>query len=485
MTYFRYQIERMLSRGEFFESGQPVWMTRAPGRLDVMGGNVDYTGGLVLQGLLGESVSAAAQNSHDGWVQVLNPGAKRWGWERELAFPAAELDNLSAIQAVCDRSAGTRWGKYVLGCLHWLAKLELGLCQSGMRVFLDSDLPPNRGVASSAALEIAVLKAASAAVDRPLEGVGLATAAQWVENVVVGAACGVMDQAAITLGHGDALLPILCQPCEPRAPLKLPPEWRIWGIDSMVARSTASAAYDQARAAAFMGYKLICRREKLALHAEQQDGILRWIDGRWNGHLSNVPIATFRADYEQVLPERMRGEAFLAEVGEHMDALTTIDPDEEYPVRAAVRYAVEENHRVRTMAELLNAASFSESTDGIREQATGLELAGQIFCQSHQAYRECGLGSDACDELVERARRAGLPGAKMTGGGGGGVVAVLGTKESEALVYRIAQEYSTTRGARSSVFSCCDGGDAVLGADAFGVHLAVGQREQEALSVPG
>jgi L-arabinokinase len=91
MTYFRYEIEKMLSRGQFFESGQPVWTARAPGRLDVMGGNVDYTGGLVLQGLLSESVSVAAQMGRDGWVRVLNPGAQQWGWATELALPAAEL----------------------------------------------------------------------------------------------------------------------------------------------------------------------------------------------------------------------------------------------------------------------------------------------------------------------------------------------------------------------------------------------------------
>jgi len=451
-------------------------MARAPGRLDVMGGNVDYTGGMVLQGLLSESVSAAAQTSRAGRVRVLNPGAQQWGWATELDFPAMELESVSAIRAFCDQSVGTRWGKYVLGCLHWLAKQDPSLCRSGMRVFLHSELPPNRGVASSAAVEIAVLKAASAAVGRQLEGIPLATAAQWVENVVVGAACGIMDQAAITLGRGDALLPILCQPCAPQAPVPLPTGWRIWGIDSMAARSTASATYDRARAAAFMGYKLICRQEGLTLRLAQRGGLVRWIDDRWNGYLSNVHPSEFRAKYEQMLPESLRGESFLAEVGEHVDALTEIVSDQEHPVRAATRY---------TVATLLAAFASSETAGTQREQPAGLELVREILRQSHNAYRECGLGSEACDELVERLRHAGLPGAKMTGGGGGGVVAVLGTIEDEALVYRIAAEYSAGRGARAAVFPCCGEDDAVLGSDAFGTHSAVGQWEHEAASVRG
>jgi L-arabinokinase len=367
----------------------------------------------------------------------------------------------------------------VLGCLHWLATQDRELCQGGMRVFIDSDLPPNKGVASSAAVEIAVLKAAAAAIGRPLEGIALATAAQWVENVAVGAACGIMDQAAITLGRGDALLPILCQPCKPQIPLKLPSEWRIWGIDSMATRSTTSPAYDRARAAAFMGYKLICQREGLKLRTAQQGGLVRWVEDRWNGYLSNVPLSEFRANYEQMLPETLRGEVFLVEIGEHLDALTTINSDDRYPVRAAARYAVEENHRVKTVATLLETLSLSKSADGTRE----LEVVGELFCQSHRGYRECGLGSEACDELVERALRAGLPGAKMTGGGGGGVVAILGTIESEALVYRIATEYGAGRGARPAVFPCCNGRYGVLGADAFGTRLAVDAWEHEAVSV--
>ena len=65
----------------FFASGKLIWVARAPGRLDVMGGNVDYTGGMVLQSTLREAVWVAAQPRTDDVIQVLNPGASRFGWE--------------------------------------------------------------------------------------------------------------------------------------------------------------------------------------------------------------------------------------------------------------------------------------------------------------------------------------------------------------------------------------------------------------------
>lgn len=80
---------------------------------------------------------------------------------------------------------------------------------------------------------------------------------------------------------------------------------------------------------------------------------------------------------------------------------------------------------------------------------------------------ECGLGSEACDELVSRALKAGFPGAKMTGGGAGGVVAILGRSGSEArrAIQNIAQQYGADRDAMPHIF---DGSS--NGVDAFGVR---------------
>ena len=46
MTTFEAQVRRLHAKGQFFTAGKPVYIGRSPGRLDLMGGNVDYTGGL-------------------------------------------------------------------------------------------------------------------------------------------------------------------------------------------------------------------------------------------------------------------------------------------------------------------------------------------------------------------------------------------------------------------------------------------------------
>lgn len=53
-----------------------------------------------------------------------------------------------------------------------------------------------------------------------------------VENCVVGAPCGVMDQMTSALGEAGSLLALRCQPAEMLPPVSLPHHIRLWGVDS-------------------------------------------------------------------------------------------------------------------------------------------------------------------------------------------------------------------------------------------------------------
>jgi L-arabinokinase len=74
-------------------------------------------------------------------------------------------------------------------------------------------------------------------------------------------------------------------------------------------------------------------------------------------------------------------------------------------------------------------------------------LLGELMYQAHESYNACGLGADATDAIVARVRALGsahgLYGAKITGGGSGGTVAVLGRPEALPLVAEIAAQYGT------------------------------------------
>ena len=89
---------------------------------------------------------------------------------------------------------------------------------------------------------------------------------------------------------------------------------------------------------------------------------------------------------------------------------------------------------------------------------------------SHASYSACGLGSDGTDRLVELARAAGpaagIYGAKITGGGSGGTVAVLAAAGRRAVIDAIADRYRAgDRPRRRDLHRLVDGR-----ARAFGVH---------------
>src|SRR5277367_1874759 len=136
----------MIAAHDFFSEEKPIWIARAPGRLDVMGGNVDYTGGLVLQSLLREAVWVAVQPRTDNVIRILNPGAAQFGWQPSLELRSSTFCDVSALRLLCNKRESSRWAGYVLGALYLLKRKGEWGSNGGADLFITSDLPPNRGV---------------------------------------------------------------------------------------------------------------------------------------------------------------------------------------------------------------------------------------------------------------------------------------------------------------------------------------------------
>ncbi|MBI4560145.1 MAG: galactokinase [Candidatus Hydrogenedentes bacterium] len=449
MAEFTATVAQMRQRGEFFSVGTPLHVARAPGRLDLMGGNDDYTGGLVFEATIREATFAAVQLRDDQQIIFLNPNMRERGWRDHIGFTFDDLSDESRARNVVNRHAAERWTAYALGNFYWLKSRYPECVKVGANVYLESTVPLNKGVSSSAALEVAVMKAAAHAYGLELSGVPLATACQWVENVIAESACGIMDQITVILGDEGFVLPLVCQPCHPEPLIRLPEGLVCWAVDSGVSHAVTGVEYEAARAAAFMGYRLICGYEGLTVQRDPSSEIPRWTDCRWNGYLANVPLSIFRAQYESRLPEFLSGADFLREWETHVDPFTTVRPEIQYRIRANTRYAVEENHRVRLFSELARGTATNHSL-------RAFELMGDLMYQSHLAYTECGLGCEATDLLVSLAREVGAPngiwGAKITGGGAGGTVAILGLKKARPAFDRIVARYAALKSSTPYVF---------------------------------
>lgn len=468
--HFYQTVQQHTVPGGFFEPGIEIFFNRTPGRLDLMGGNDDYTGGLVFESTIREATFVAIQPRRDSRVIFFNPAVKALDWADKIEFDLSDLGEagrvkeLEIVRAWIQSDPKKSWCAYILGNLYFLIKEFGARIDHGFSLYLESDVPLGKGVSSSAALEVAPMKAMASMYGIEAQGVKLAGWTQWVEIALTQSACGIMDQLAVVMGDRDHFVPMLCQPCEPYPLVKLPGNLRLWGVDSGVRHAVSGIEYEAARAATFMGYRYLCDWEELDPVLDESGAVARWVDSKWNGYLANVSPALFRSKYEERLPAQELGADFNRKYPKHLDPFTLVREEVTYPVKAATRYAVEENWRVRTFFNLITGS------DPLPE-SIGKQL-GELMYQAHVGYSDCGLGSEATDLLVELVRveeGSDLLGAKITGGGAGGTVAILGwdTPASGAAFKRVVRAYEKESGREAYVFE-----GSSPGCDAFGVVKA-------------
>ncbi|MFO7169581.1 MAG: GHMP kinase [Chloroflexota bacterium] len=464
------QLKAALSAHEaFFDRGAPLVIGRAPGRLDVMGGIADYSGSLVLELPLAAAAYVAAQEADEPFVTVrsLAIGASAEAGEVRLPLeqllPAGEPLSYAQAHALLTAEPRSSWAAYIAGVLPALA-IERGLRPArGLRLLVASDVPPGKGVSSSAAIEVATMSALCGLYGIEMSGRDMAILCQRVENLVVGAPCGVMDQMTAALGERGRLLALLCQPAEPQGNVALPPGVEVWGVDSGIRHAVSGADYGSVRVGAFMGYRIIAELAGLRV-AGGDAGQVSVDDPRWRGYLANIPPSLWESAYRERVPESIGGAEFLERYGGTTDQVTRIDPARTYAVRQPTAHPIYEHHRVRLFRSLLEQLG-SGSPEATEER---LVLLGELMYQSHASYSACGLGSDGTDRLVELVRaagpRAGLYGAKITGGGSGGTVAVLARSGALDAVREVARRYEEETGRAASILGGSSPGAAQLGA---------------------
>ncbi|GAC1446168.1 MAG: galactokinase [Pyrinomonadaceae bacterium] len=451
---------------ELFDANADVFIARAPGRLDVIGGIADYSGSLVLEMPTAEATLVAAQRAGQSdaerklkIISLINGRTRKAEFEMPLAdferngMPISYED----AQAYFRRDASRQWAAYAAGIFLVLMH-ERGIHVSeSARLLISSSVPEGKGVSSSAALEVAVMSAIAASYEIKIEPREVALLCQKVENLVVGAPCGVMDQMTSACGEQGKLLALLCQPAELQDTITLPPDLAVWGLDSGVRHSVGGGDYGSVRTGAFMGYRILAAVAGLRIESPGEKERMIIDDPRWRGYLSNVTPSEFENSLAAHLPEQIAGDEFLALFGGTTDKITRVEPRLTYAVRRPTAHAVYENFRVRAFAELLRAGK-SERRN---------ELLGELMYQSHASYSACGLGSEATDLLVSLVREAGsnagLYGAKITGGGSGGTVAVLGRRSAEAAIKRVAEEFRQKMSHEPYIFAGSSPGSATFG----------------------
>jgi galactokinase len=441
-----------------FLPDRPTRISRAPGRLDVMGGIADYTGSGVAEATLDRAAAVALQSRADRQVQIFS--FHLFDEQKPFTFRTS-LDVLATTPLAKLRAGfnepGRKWAAYLAGCLFVLH--EAGLVDlsdpacRGMNIALYSTVPLGAGVSSSAAVEVATMMNL---VDHfglrdRIDPMKLSALCQRVENHVVGAPCGIMDQVTSCCGEAHSLLRMVCQPHEVQQALTLPAGVRVIGINSLVKHSIGGGQYGKTRCAAFMGHAAIVHRMREMGRSSGRE----LVADPMRGYLANLDPEDYKSMFRPHVPEQIGGQAFLDRFGPTIDTATAIDPSAVYAVRQATDHHVLEARRVRRFTEFLELAD--KATGSARKLA--LDQAGHLMYASHLSYtNDALLGADECDLLVKLVRDlepAGLYGAKITGGGSGGTVAVLAESGAgvDAAICEIMTEYQQQTGIKPEAFT--------------------------------
>jgi galactokinase len=226
---------------------QPDVITRAPGRVNLIGEHTDYNDGFVLPCAISYQTMVAIRKREDGVVNIIAEDLK--GARNSLRLDQPILPDAEAP-----------WSNYVRGMIALMQ--QDGLALPGADIAILGNMPQGAGLSSSAALENAIGLAYAALIGRAdIDRNRLAEWGQLAEHRFAGCNCGIMDQLVSARAEAGAALLIDCRTLTSK-PVAIPVDVAIMIVHSGVSRGLVDGAYNERReqcenAAAHYGVKAL------------------------------------------------------------------------------------------------------------------------------------------------------------------------------------------------------------------------------------
>ena len=295
------------------------------------------------------------------------------------------------------------WVNYPLGVYNALIRRGMAVV-GGFEIAVESDLPSGAGLSSSAALENASGKAFSKAYGFELSKKELVLVGKEAENEFVGVPCGILDQGVSAFGEANSLVHIDCRHLE-FSTVKLDGDYSIWIFNTYRKHSLIESMYATRNAECF---KAVEQLNAAGLSIE---------------FLADVSIEEFEGFKDQL-------DVDVAKRAEHViNEIARVNK-----VRSSLV-----NGDVNSVGEAL-FASHDSSRDLFENSVPELDYLVQI------------LGS-----------MPNVIGARLTGGGFGGVAMALTTEAfSDDYAESVASAYRGKFGESPEVIRCGIGGGAKL-----------------------
>lgn len=295
------------------------------------------------------------------------PGAIDKGIMAEISLNGTDRVNLFSIDYdepssfnLSDQTKPSElWACYVFGVCREMIKV--GGRVEGFNAVFAGDVPLGAGLSSSAALESCFAFALNDLFSNGLDKFTLARIGQSTEHNWCGVNCGIMDQFASCFGKAGHLIRLNCKTMEYKYFPFNPEGYKLVLLDSCVKHELASSAYNKRRQS--------CERAAAAIRR-------------------NHPEVEFLSDCKRVWLDEVRGEI----------------SSEDF-LRA--EYVIGEVQRVLDVCDALERGDYG--------------IVGEMMYQTHFGMsRLYEVSCEELDFLNNLARRMGVTGSRVMGGGFGG-----------------------------------------------------------------
>lgn len=309
--------------------------------------------------LIGEHTDYNGSFVFPGAVDKGITAAIRLNGTNKVRAYALDLDEYSEFGFNEEDIPKEGWAKYIFGVCREIIKR--GGKIEGFDTVFSGNVPLGAGMSSSAALECTYAYALNDMLNLGIDKFELAKIGQATEHNYVGVKCGIMDQFISLFGKKGHLVRLDCKTMEYEYFPFDPQGYRLVLLDTRVKHELASSAYNKRRES--------CERV----------------------------VAAIRKNHPEV--------EFLRDA--NMDMLNEVKNDISEEDYKRAKYVIEETQRVLDVSEALKKGDYETVGKKMYETHEGMSKLYEVSCEE-------------LDFLNDIAKKCGVTGSRVMGGGFGG-----------------------------------------------------------------
>lgn len=401
---------------------EPQLLGRAPGRVNIIGEHIDYSGYAVLPMAMEQDVVIACRPKEaDPTVNIAN---------MDPQYPDHQADKKLSVA-----EENKQWYDYVLCGVTGVRQYCKLKTLVGMDLLVDGNIPPASGLSSSSAVVCSAALVTALANKIKLPSKAFFGEMCGVSEHLIGTEGGGMDQAISFLGETGKALMIEFRPIR-TTEVKLPE-----GCVFVIANTLISSK----KASASSAFNIRVAESRLAaLVMARQVNLNKWHDSRRLMHFQRDYGCELNEACEKLVETQLHSDPYsyeeMCDIFEkpkwYIRSEYLCSPSHgatHFQLHDRAKHVFEEAGRVRQFKEIANAQD-------------GVDIAvklGQLMDESHASCRDLyDCSSPELDEVVGIAKSAGSLGSRLTGAGWGGCTVSLVTEDKcQELMEKLRDEY--------------------------------------------